>query len=378
MTAFFSVAASLLLSHTAAAVAESDALQTLRASAATVATNQPGIHTFAEPPAGFNPATASDLQLAVYGFPARPNPQTDPTHYAFWQRAVESAKTRWTGELTPLAYTRPVVAAAAMPEVAAATTSSSGPQQIKTDNAAGVILTNGLQSWNKVNSFVLVYAEITVPKAQMPFNSHSCSATDYTEVSLVGIDGADSGSGNSKAFNSKLQAGIYSDVPCNGTPLYYAELEYGDGGVSSVFPVNPGDVVDVTVEGLPGTSYIYLNDVTSETYGSYTIATPDIVGNSANWIVERLCCTGSLPYPLANTVGIAFHAAGAQTQAQFDSPYGEYVGSQASTTKVLTMMDNNGKTGIEVVSQGSAGEEGLTGLYFQTTGCAYLGDCPVQ
>jgi hypothetical protein len=175
-----------------------------------------------------------------------------------------------------------------------------------------------------------------------------------------------------------LQAGIYSDVPCNGTPFYYAELEYGDGGVSGVFPVNPGDVVDVTVEGLPGTSYVYLDDVTSQTYGSYTIATPNIVGKSANWIVERLCCTGSLPYPLANTIGITFQAAGAQTQAQFDSPYGEDVGSQASSTRILTMMDNNGETGIEVVTQGSAGAEGLHGLYFQTTGCAFLGDCPVQ
>ena len=378
MTAFFTVVASVLLSHATLAVAESDALQALRASAATVPTNNPGIHTFAEPPAGFDPVKASDIQLAVYGFPPRPDSQADPVHYAFWERAMQSAKIHWTGELKPLPYTRPAIAPAVSPQPQTANTTSSGPQQIKTDNAAGVTLTNGLESWNNESSFVLAYAQITVPTAQMPFSSHGCTATDYTEVSLVGIDGDDSGTGNSKAFGSMLQAGIYSDVPCHGTPLYYAEIEYGDGGLASVFPVSPGDVVNVTVEGFPGTSYLFLNDLTTQAYGNYTIATPDIVGKSANWIVERLCCTGNLPYPLANTIGIAFQSAGAQTQAQFHSPYGEYVGSQAASTKVLTMMDNNGTTSIEVVTQGSAGPEGLTGLWFQTTGCAYLGDCPVQ
>ena len=220
MTAFFTVVASVLLSHATLAVAESDALQALRASAATVPTNNPGIHTFAEPPAGFDPVKASDIQLAVYGFPPRPDPQADPVHYAFWERAMQSAKIHWTGELKPLPYTRPAIAPAVSPQPQTANTTSSGPQQIKTDNAAGVTLTNGLESWNNESSFVLAYAQITVPTAQMPFSSHGCTATDYTEVSLVGIDGDDSGTGNSKAFGSTAGRNLFGcPMPRNALVL---------------------------------------------------------------------------------------------------------------------------------------------------------------
>ncbi len=52
------------------------------------------IHVFSHPPAGFDPATATDAQLGKYGFPPRP-PGASPHSPAYkaWLKAVESATT---------------------------------------------------------------------------------------------------------------------------------------------------------------------------------------------------------------------------------------------------------------------------------------------
>ena len=76
----------LLLGRITVAAAEDNAVRAIRASAATVPTNIPGIHTYAEPPKGFNPVTATDVDLATYGFPARPDKQAKPDQYAQWER----------------------------------------------------------------------------------------------------------------------------------------------------------------------------------------------------------------------------------------------------------------------------------------------------
>jgi hypothetical protein len=59
--AVLEVMCSLLLSLSTVASAESDAARAIRAYAATVPTNIPGIHTYAEPPKSFNPVNATDI-----------------------------------------------------------------------------------------------------------------------------------------------------------------------------------------------------------------------------------------------------------------------------------------------------------------------------
>jgi hypothetical protein len=52
------------------------------------------IHVFSQPPAGFDPATATDAQLAKYGFPPRPpGASLSSPAYQAWLQAVESATT---------------------------------------------------------------------------------------------------------------------------------------------------------------------------------------------------------------------------------------------------------------------------------------------
>jgi hypothetical protein len=103
--------AALVLSCATFAAAQSDAARTIYESAASIPTNVAGIRTFPAPPVTFDPLAASDEALASYGFPPRPDKQTDAHGYLLWQRAMTSAKKRWTGDLKPHpeAMNRPAV-----------------------------------------------------------------------------------------------------------------------------------------------------------------------------------------------------------------------------------------------------------------------------
>jgi hypothetical protein len=365
------VLGSLSLGLSTIATAESDAARAVRASAATVPTNIPGIYAYSEPPKGFNALMATDLELATYGFPPRPDKQGEPDRYALWERVMKAVKIRWKGDLKALPPGTRGRIAVGSPAVVHPETS--GPRQISTNSASGVVLTNKLTAWNGKTSFSDITTEFTVPKAQFPFDNPSCTE-DYTELSYVGIDGFVFDSGIGDSFAPLAQAGVYSDVPCSGGPFYYAMLAWRDS-ISGVFPVNPGDdvLVEMSVVGGPnGSGSVFLFDFTSGTSGSYNISTPGLVGNSADWIVERLCCTSSDElFPLANTSAIAFNEASAET----GNLKAFYPGSQATTTEILTMTDDGFDQVIEAVDQGSGGYQGLHSLWFVTTGCAYSGGC---
>ena len=75
--------------------------------------------------------------------------------------------------------------------------------------------------------------------------------------------------------------------------------------------------------------------------------------------------------PLPNTIDISFEGA----EVLNSSGAAFYPGSQATSTVVMTMRDDNNTQPIELVNQGSTGFQGLHSLLFQTTGCAYTGGC---
>jgi hypothetical protein len=120
---------------------------------------------------------------------------------------------------------------------------------------------------------------------------------------------------------------------------------------------------------------VYLTDLTTGTFGSYTITNPCSVpqiGRFANWMVWRPCCDGPGPdgaWPLANTTDVFFGLGETQNAG------GKYLypGSQAASTEILTMMDDAEDQAIETVIQGSY--TGTAGLIFETTGCAVGSGC---
>jgi hypothetical protein len=117
---------------------------------------------------------------------------------------------------------------------------------------------------------------------------------------------------------------------------------------------------------------VYLADYTTGMGQSFSVTTSDIVGACGNWIVERVCCSGNQPIPLANAVNIAF---GGIEYAVTGTDKLLYAGSQAAMTQVLTMTDDHGDQDIETVRQGSTGVMGVNGLWFTTVNCAYEGGC---
>jgi hypothetical protein len=360
---------SLLLSLSTLAMAESDAARAIRASAATIATNIPGVRSYAEPPKGFNALTASDEELATYGFPSRPDKQAHPNEYASWERAMKLARIHWNGELRALpgGGLKIPSGSSLLPEVVQPETS--GPKQIQTNNASGVVVTSGQKTFNK-NSIGNVIAEITVPIAEFPLETKACSGQGYISISSVGIDGYVFDTGNGYGFDPQLEGGVYEQVTCSGDLYYFAVVGW-QGSYTVAFDVNPGEVVYAVANATASSSDVYLEDETSGVSAGYSVATSGIVGHSADWMVERMCCTGNEPSALANTTNIAFGAGFAETE----NAKMYYPGSQATTTEVLTMMDDAGDQIIEHVTQGSTGYQGQTGLWFETADCAAVQGC---
>jgi hypothetical protein len=361
------------------AAAQSDAIRSLYVSSATVPTNVEGIHTFPAPPGDFNAFVASDEQLAAYGYPPRPDKTANPDHYRLWEQVVSAAKHRWNGDLNPLPVARgrateteavPRRETDVKPIPAAATT----PQ---TFNWSGVALTNTLKKWSSSGSFVDMYSLISVPVSQPPIGA---GCDNYSELSWMGLDGFTKPAGiQPGAGKAALVGGLVSWTTCSSADAaYYLMIGWDPFYLDTVFAAKPGDIAYAEVTAPPngtGPSYMFVEDLTTLTYSAFSVPVLSgitFVGNSAEWIVERLCCRSSgYPYPLANTNAIFFDGGAA---IKGNGAYA-YPGSTAVSTQVITMVDDTGSQIIEEVNQGSSGYEGQHSIFFQTTNCAWAGGC---
>jgi hypothetical protein len=253
---------------------------------------------------------------------------------------------------------------------------------------------NDQKKWSSTDSFDLVYADFTVPVAQVPMNT-TCTQDDQGlgtfEYTLVGIDGLffnDAVEGANPVFEPDLFGGVLEGGGCDGGPGFYTAV-YGYGGIGGyiegsleTFAVNPGDVVYVFVQALgPGSGTVYIFDLTSWMAATYQVSTPgpgdgstvQLVGYSAEWMVLRGCCNGASvygTYAFPNTISIFFEGAAETGNSKIFYP-----GSQAKSTEILTMTDDGGGT-IEIVNgQGTSGYQGEHSLWFETVGCATDGGC---
>jgi hypothetical protein len=252
-----------------------------QAPAYSIPTNAPGITAAAEPPAWLNPLTASDEDLAAFGFPPRPDAQGAPEIYKSWQRAMAASKRSIIPELQR-------------------TDISHGPAQIKylenstatSNNWSAVVVESGASSYNTKTSFSIVQAEYVVPMASQAFGA--CTGSWDRSSSWVGIDGA-SGSGAKDLF----QAGTEADASCvNGikSQEYYAWFEWVPDKPNLAvklngLPVSAGDDIFVQVWNTSAThGYVYIVNETTNEYLNLSVPAPSgttLVGNSAEWVVER-------------------------------------------------------------------------------------------
>lgn len=357
----------ITLAQSNAAQVDREAIAAVYESSATIPTNIRGISTFSAPPEHFNPLTASDLELAAYGFPPRPSAQTDPDRYSQWERAMKAAKIRWNGNLRDMgAYSTAAKIVKNPGEAAASATPAT------TFNWSGIVNTNKLGRWNPNNSVYFVISSFNVPVVQPPFGT--CDGGYDWEVSWNGIDGWNSG--------DVLQGGSSSQEFCSGGSFftnYCGWVEwYPSYPILCEFGVNPGDdfyVESYSPSGGFNEGFVFIEDETTLTYGTYGlgyVSGPPLVGNSAEYIVERPCCRSGNFYPLANYVwnfwadseGFDFYHYNHGLPTQY------LPGSTATSTFVVSMVDD---LNTQVISVPAA--QGKTGMFVYATGCAYTGGC---
>jgi len=382
-------AAVLLFSFHSAAVAQNEAARAIYDSSASMPTNIAGIHTFAAPPLGFNALTASDEALAAYGLPPHPDKDADPAGFAKWTKAMATPTKRWNGELKPRHFQNtPMKAAAAPAGVAATPATSHTPSTGASFNWSGVVNTNKLVKYNAKTSYYYIFSEFNVPVAQQAFNGSGGNVCDGGwDIASIwnGIDGFGSG--------DVLQGGVDSAYYCNGStkaPFYSTWIEWYPAGSVYEFAVNPGDDMYVETWNTSSTQgYVFLEDLTKQVSAVYSLTAPSgtqLIGNSAEFVVERPCCVtapnGSVVnYPLANYIGNFWDYNGDYTFSNIQS----FPGSTAPSTWLLSMVDDADDQVISLpdgiaswnINQNltPSGLAGKYSIFFQDENCAYLGGC---
>jgi hypothetical protein len=260
------------------------------------ATNLPGATTILAPSRDFDPLTASDADLAYNGFPPRPNQNTEPKAYATWARAMAASKTR---VLPKLEQTNVYHGPAQLAKNAKANTveSSLGATEKASNtsysyNWSGYADFSGASSYGS-SSFYYIVNHMVVPVAEQAFGA--CTGGWDWGSAWNGIDGWGS--------SDVLQAGIEFDAYCSGgyrTSYYspwYEWYPYGEVRINNL-PIAPGDDVFVEVWHTSSTQgYAYLvnyNTNTAVEVGFTAYPGYPLVGNSAEWVVERPSVGGSL------------------------------------------------------------------------------------
>jgi hypothetical protein len=298
-----------------------------------VETNLHGVFAYTQPPAGFNPSTASAADLKLYGYPARPAANESAKALARWAKIVNPALRRVVPQLLHTnIYHRPA---------AGVVIQNSG--RVTSGNWSGYALVQ------KKPAFTSVAGSWIVPTVQQAFGTCS-GGTDYSSQ-WVGIDGF--------ANFSLLQAGSDADAFCAGgttTTDYYpwiewlpeAELELTEQN-GSPLPFARGDYVIVVVTatnfsgGESTNGELLYTDVTQnwQISGAFTAADLGgsfVVGQSAEWIVESPEVGGAISN-LANYVADPWFDAAATDLKNATHLPGS---SKKATSYAITMLDGSG------------------------------------
>jgi hypothetical protein len=282
------------------------------------------VRTFPKAPEGFDPLKSDDRSLALYGFPSRPS---DPKMAARWEQVMRRGLRFIEPQFRAMPYKR-----RRLPEVS--------------KDAHGVE-TTGIWSGAVVHApagqtFRWVEGTWTVPNAFPPGGAQD--NVWYSASTWVGIDGID-GSGD------VLQAGCDSDVMKSGSSIsrqlnpWWEWFPAGSFWISNL-PIAQGDTVNCLICVTAGSNTeatIFLYNVTSNLAAHFIATAPQgttLVGNTAEWIVERLEIDTSAP-ELAQYGEVYFSEMNASTSSN--------VLMQGGTGNTINMVDGSGN----VISQGT-------------------------
>jgi hypothetical protein len=293
------------------------------------ATNVPGTTAIAAPPKGFDPIAASEADLDYYGFPPRPDETAAPKAFASWKSAMIASKTR----IVPNLQVTNVFHGPAKAKAGATKAASDVSNTLEFYNWSGYVNSQAVKSYG-TSSFYFLYSDFVVPVARQAFGA--CTGGWDYESSWVGIDGYGS--------PDVLQAGIEADAYCSGstTSTYYSPwYEWFPNGETRItnLPIAPGDDYFVEVWSTSSTAgHAYLVNRNANLAVSISFSAPagtKLVGNTAEWVVERPTVGGSFA-TLTNYIADPFWDAYAET-------FAGTVYDVSSTSSIPTIMvDNSG------------------------------------
>lgn len=321
-----------------------------------IPTNLPGITTTVDPGTTFNPLTASAQDLATNGYPPRPNYEG----LISWSRAMRASKQR----IVPTLVQSPVFHGPIQ-----APTSQNNSALVGAYNWSGYMTTKVVTAQSDPAAFSTVSADYVIPVASQAYGS--CTGGWAHSSTWVGLDGA--GSPDVLQAGSEADAFCLSDPAGLGAPatsqFYSAWFEW--------FPFSPVRITNLAVAAGndlyvavwstgPQTGNAYILNYNTGQYATVALTAPDgvsLVGNSAEWIVERPG-SGDNPTPLTNYASEYFSEASA-----FDNS-GNNFGPGSSGSVPVVMFDDNGRPisqpkllgthGIKLRDRGSAANGGIS------------------
>jgi Peptidase A4 family len=227
-----------------------------------------GVRLFKPPPKGFNPLKATDRELLVHGFPARPAKDRHPELHDRWENMVS----------------RPMTIIE--PQFALRTDKRHGMRQTIAD-ATSTNWSGSVAFAAKGDSATYVIGQWTVPDVVAP------ASGSYYCATWVGIDGDGSA--------DVLQAGTEQEVVSFGfitARATYAWWEWFPDFEVQIpnFPVTSGDVMfcAICVHSTSEAGF-YLTNLTTGASTSFTKTSPrgtTLVGNCAEWVVEAPTVNG--------------------------------------------------------------------------------------
>lgn len=252
---------------------------------------QPQPFFFPSPPENFSPAAASDAELALYGFPARP-PQGS-AGYSIWASRMANAKSRIPNPVATTTSIQHTGAVKAMLPGIANDTYSVNWSGALASGESGYFLANA--------SFIDIAFQ--VPTIVPPKTDPTCQYGPYMTAIWGGMDGWYQFPGS----NDVLQAGVNLST-CYTGAAYQPWYEWWtsecaqNGGTPPCYQtnlnlsVNPGDYMYIRVAYYTSgdNGYAFVSDQTSGLYVAVSFNEPPPInsttqyqGANAEWIVER-------------------------------------------------------------------------------------------
>jgi hypothetical protein len=353
---------------------------------ASVPTEITGVYTYKEPPTGFTPVNATDEQLAMYGFPPRPDKATNSKRYETWAREMSRAKTRWRGPLKYTDHRVHVSQSQVRPNIIV------DQQSLMNLTWSGVVDYKAITKYSDANTAASSFSDVAtlmdVPVVNFPYGFEGLCGYAGNVWLFVGIDGAPLPVSGKTLSGDLLAAGIFGYVGNSGIcigscgcsnfgPFTALEIAWFPTTPYTIqeFTVNPGDDVYIDVYlNTSTTATVYASDDTQGVYGTYQLQSNyPALGSTAEYIAARMdqSYNGGTPFlwQLNNFTGAFFADTGASDHdLNFYGP-----GSNTKKTFAFSMTDD---AGDQVVSQANAFPQAISttnygdAMYVYTENCA--------